>query len=115
MAMPLAGRDFPDLRREAAADVIPLFHGDDAHAAFFRDPSGTDVEHRLGRTQDGEAEVVEPVAGHDVDGLAHQALALPWQAQPEPSVVVLRFQERNAAYELAGGALEPQGPMPFVT
>jgi hypothetical protein len=71
------------------------------------------VRCRLSDSQHGKLQCVEPVVCNRIARLAHQALPLPRQAQPESAIVVFRSPQADGANQARRIALEPQRPVPF--
>src|SRR6202171_1344444 len=85
---PFFGVDFPDFGGKAAGNVVALFGGDQAHALLFGDAARGGVGDGFGSAKNGEVQRIEPKIGDRFAGFAHEALALPGEAEPEAAIVV---------------------------
>ena len=95
--MPFVGGDLPNLAGKSAGDEVSFFGGDEAHAGFFGDAAGGEIFDCLWGAHGFEAENVEPEVVDCDDCLGHQALAVPWEAEPEAAIVGCVFVQRDDA------------------
>jgi hypothetical protein len=104
---PLLGSNLPDFRWQPARNEVPIFGGNDAHSLPLRNSARGFVGGRLRRSEDRELQNVKPIVGYDIASFAHQPLPLPWQTDPEPTIVILGFHQRDHANHARRIALEP--------
>jgi hypothetical protein len=104
----------PDLAGESPGDEVALLRVDYAHACLFRDASRGGVPDCLGGAKDGEAKDAEPEVVYRGDGLGHQTLALPRNAEPEAAIIAVAFAEQDGSYVVLGRLFESQRPVPLV-
>jgi hypothetical protein len=112
--LPFDSGHLPDLAGESPGDEVALLRGDYSHAGLFRDSSRCEVSDCLGGAKDGEAKDAEPEVVYGGDGLGHQTLALPWNAEPEAAVIEVAFAEQDGSYVVFGRVFESEGPVPLV-
>src|SRR5271154_603098 len=84
--IPFFGRNLPYLLQESPRDIVTLFDSNHAHSSLLRDASRSDIQHRLGSAQDGEAKHLEPIVIEGDHRLSHQTSTLPGEPQPEFSI-----------------------------
>jgi len=100
--VPFAGGDLPYLAGVPAGDEVSLFRGDDAHASLLGDAARGVIADRFRSAQDRKFEDVEPEVVDGDDGLGHQALAMPREAEPEATIVGLGFMQADGADVVLG-------------
>jgi hypothetical protein len=113
--VPFLGRDLPDFRWQPATNEVSLFGGNDTHSLPLRNSARGLIGNRLGNSQGWKFQHIEPIIGDGIGGFAHEALPLPRQAEPEPSIVIFRSHQTDGADHARRIALEPQGPVPSLS